>query len=51
MDCGAYVAIDGTKQVKKAAELTESLAEFEASRDKVIDAVLAAKLPALERKK
>jgi len=51
LDCGKYVAIDGDSAVKKADELTASLAEFEAKRDKVVEAVLNTKLPGLERKK
>lgn len=51
LDSGALVAIEGVTRVKQAADLIKSVAEFDSSRDKVVEAVLATKLPALDKKK
>mmetsp|Transcript_40013 Transcript_40013/g.85704 ORF Transcript_40013/g.85704 Transcript_40013/m.85704 type:complete len:570 (+) Transcript_40013:87-1796(+) len=51
LDSGAYVAIEGSTKISKAADLTKAVEEFEATKDKSVDAILATKLPALEKKK
>merc|ERR1711933_193408 len=48
LDSGALVAIDGAAKVTKAADVAQLVEGFEAGKDKAVDAVLAAKLPALE---
>lgn len=51
LDSGALVAIEGTSRVTQAASVLKSAAEFDSLRDKAVDAVMATKLPALEKKK
>jgi len=51
LDTGSLVAIAEGHKVARAEELSESLDAFEAGRDKAVDAVMATKLPALDRKK
>jgi hypothetical protein len=51
LDNGSLVAIDGASKVMKADELSQSIDAFEAGRDKAVDAVMATKLPALDKKK
>merc|ERR1712151_1142524 len=48
---GTYVAIADGAKVTEADVLTKSLEDFEANRDKAVDAVMATKLPALDKKK
>merc|ERR1740129_1652266 len=51
IDGGAYVAIEDGAQVTDADALFASMEEFEGGRDKAVDAVMATKLPALDKKK
>lgn len=51
LDNGTYVAIVDGAKVTAADVLTKSLEDFESSRDKAVDAVMATKLPALDKKK
>jgi len=51
LDSGALVAVSAQAKVTKAEDVKQSVAEFESSRDKAVDAVMATKLPALEKKK
>lgn len=51
LDNGTYVAIADGSKVAEADALTQSLEAFEANRDKAVDAVMATKLPALDKKK
>merc|ERR1712039_1016293 len=51
LDNGTYVAIEAVAKVTEADVLTKSLEDFEANRDKAVDAVMATKLPALDKKK
>merc|ERR1712151_834295 len=51
LDNGTYVAIAEGAKVTEADALTKSLEDFEAGRDKAVDAVMATKLPALDKKK
>jgi len=51
LDSGAVVAIDGGAKVTSADALSKSVEDFEAGKDKAVDAVMATKLPALEKKK
>mmetsp|Transcript_17473 Transcript_17473/g.27951 ORF Transcript_17473/g.27951 Transcript_17473/m.27951 type:complete len:342 (-) Transcript_17473:325-1350(-) len=51
LDSGAIVAVQGNQVVKQTAAVIKSLEEFESLRDKTVDAVMATKLPALDRKK
>merc|ERR1712050_708850 len=51
LDNGSMVAIADGSKVTGAADLTKSLEDFESGRDKAVDAVMATKLPALDKKK
>merc|ERR1711957_623679 len=51
LDTGSLVAIEGADKVTNADALSASVEAFEAGRDKAVDAVMATKLPALDRKK
>merc|ERR1719373_1049932 len=51
LDSGAIVAVDGATKVTKADDLAKLVEDFESSKDKAVDSVLATKLPALEKKK
>jgi len=51
LDNGSLVAIAEGSKVAKAESLSESIDTFEAGRDKAVDAVMATKLPALDKKK
>jgi len=51
LDSGALVAIDGGAKVASADALSKSVEDFEAGKDKAVDAVMATKLPALDKKK
>eukprot|EP00747_Dinoflagellata_sp_TGD_P163701 gnl/TRDRNA2_/TRDRNA2_182667_c0_seq1.p1 gnl/TRDRNA2_/TRDRNA2_182667_c0~~gnl/TRDRNA2_/TRDRNA2_182667_c0_seq1.p1 ORF type:complete len:572 (+),score=167.87 gnl/TRDRNA2_/TRDRNA2_182667_c0_seq1:82-1797(+) len=51
LDSGALVAIEGTAKVTSAEELSKAISEFEDSSAKAVDAIMATKLPALEKKK
>merc|ERR1712127_193824 len=50
LDNGHYVAIEGAAKVTQAEDLSQSLENFEKGRDKAVDAVMATKLPALDKK-
>merc|ERR1712129_547182 len=51
LDNGSIVAIADGSKVTDADVLSKSLDNFEAGRDKAVDAVMATKLPALDKKK
>merc|ERR1712176_100393 len=51
LDSGALVAIDSGAKVTSADALSKSMEDFEAGKDKAVDAVMATKLPALDKKK
>jgi len=51
LDNGSLVAIDGAEKVAQADALSASIETFEAGRDKAVDAVMATKLPSLEKRK
>merc|ERR1711920_86924 len=51
LDNGTLIAIEGAEKVTDADALAKSLESFEAGRDKAVDAVMATKLPALDKKK
>jgi len=51
LDNGSLVAIADGAKVTSADALSASLEAFEARRDKAVDAVMATKLPALDKKK
>jgi len=51
LDSGAYVAVVDGSKVSQADALTKCVEAFESGRDKAVDAVLATKLPALDKKK
>jgi len=51
LNSGSLVAIEGAAKVTAADALTHSMDEFEAGRDKAVDAVMATKLPALDKRK
>mmetsp|Transcript_84134 Transcript_84134/g.228439 ORF Transcript_84134/g.228439 Transcript_84134/m.228439 type:complete len:140 (-) Transcript_84134:110-529(-) len=51
LDSGAYVAVVDGSKVSQADALTKCVEAFEGGRDKAVDAVLATKLPALDKKK
>merc|ERR1719188_2860966 len=51
LDNGTLVAIADAAKVTDADALAQSLESFEAGRDKAVDAVMATKLPALDKKK
>merc|ERR1712129_535182 len=51
LDNGSLVAIEGPSRVTQADAVTKSFEEFETGRDKAVDAVMATKLPALDKKK
>jgi len=51
LDSGAIVAVSAGAKVSKAADVAKIVEDFEASKDKAVDAVLATKVPALEKKK
>jgi len=51
LDSGALVAIEGAAKVAGAADVAQFVEGFESGKDKAVDAVLATKLPALEKKK
>eukprot|EP00932_Pfiesteria_piscicida_P008032 SRR837773.18304.p3 GENE.SRR837773.18304~~SRR837773.18304.p3 ORF type:complete len:279 (-),score=166.83 SRR837773.18304:33-803(-) len=51
LDSGAYIAVEGAAKVTKAEDLSKAIEDFERSKDKAVDSVLATKLPALEKKK
>jgi len=50
LDSGAYVAVEGGALVKESMAVVASADEFEAQRDKAVDAIMATKT-ALDRKK
>merc|ERR1712194_317708 len=51
LDNGSLVAIEGADKVANADALSESVEAFESGRDKAVDAVMATKLPALDKKR
>jgi len=51
LDNGSLVAIADGVKVAEADALSKSLEAFEAGKDKAVDAVMATKLPALDKKK
>jgi len=51
LDNGSLVAIEGADKVTNADALSASVEAFESGRDKAVDAVMATKLPALDKKK
>jgi len=51
LDSGAIVAISGGERVTGAEAVAKLAEAFEASKDKAVDAVLATKIPVLEKKK
>jgi len=51
LDSGAMVAVADGAKVMTAAAVASSAEAFEAGRDKAVDAIMATKLPALEKKK
>merc|ERR1712176_1140505 len=51
LDSGAYVAVMEGALTKEAAAVAGSVEDFDASRDKAVDAIMATKLPALDKKK
>merc|ERR1712151_965947 len=51
LDSGAYTVIMGGALTKEASTVAGSVEEFDASRDKAVDAIMATKLPALDKKK
>mmetsp|Transcript_22545 Transcript_22545/g.30493 ORF Transcript_22545/g.30493 Transcript_22545/m.30493 type:complete len:100 (+) Transcript_22545:3-302(+) len=50
LDSGKLVAVEGGAPVTSAAAVAKSLGEFEAQRDKAVDAIMATKM-ALDKKK
>jgi len=50
LDNGSLVAISGAEKVTSADTLSQSLEAFESGKDKAVDAVMATKLPALDKK-
>merc|ERR1719233_400443 len=51
LDSGALVAIEGASKLAKAGDVAKLVEDFDSGKDKAVDAVLATKLPALEKKK
>merc|ERR1719215_98533 len=51
LDSGSFVAIEGGAKVTSADALSKSMEDFEAGKDKAVDAVMATKWPALDKKK
>jgi len=51
LNSGSLIAIEGAAKVTAADVLTQSMDDFEAGRDKAVDAVMATKLPALDKRK
>merc|ERR1711920_316825 len=51
LDSGSMVAVEGGHIVADAGEVARSVEEFEAQREKGVDAIMATKLPALDKKK
>jgi len=51
LDSGALVAVEGGACVTDADHVAKSIHSFEAKRDKSVDAIMATKLPSLDRKK
>lgn len=50
LNSGSYVAVQGTALVKDAAAVASSVEDFDTSRDKAVDAIMATKT-SLDRKK
>lgn len=51
LDSGAFVAVEDGAHVTDADHVAKSIYAFEAARDKSVDAIMATKLPSLDRKK
>jgi hypothetical protein len=51
LDEGALVAIENGAKVTDAAAVSKSVEEFDATRDKAVDVIMATKIPALEKRK
>jgi len=51
LDSGAYAAVMEGALTKEASAVAGSVEDFDASRDKAVDAIMATKLPALDKKK
>lgn len=51
LDSGAYIAVEDGKVLKDAKVVAKSAADFDSSRDKAIDTIMATKINALDRKK
>mmetsp|Transcript_45886 Transcript_45886/g.121714 ORF Transcript_45886/g.121714 Transcript_45886/m.121714 type:complete len:572 (-) Transcript_45886:435-2150(-) len=51
LDEGALVAVEAGSRVTSAEAVSKSIEEFDSSRDKAVDVVMATKIPALEKKK
>merc|ERR1712217_900720 len=51
LDSGSMVAVEGGHVVANADDVAKSVEEFEAQREKGVDAIMATKLPALDKKK
>jgi len=51
LDSGAFVAVEDGARVTDADHVAKSIYAFEAKRDKSVDAIMATKLPSLDRKK
>merc|ERR1712039_377186 len=51
LDSSSMVAVEGGKVVTDADAVAQSVDDFDAQREKAVDAVMALKLPALEKKK
>jgi len=51
LDSGSLVAVEGGKVVARAEDVAKAVEEFDSTRDKSVDMVMATKLPALEKRK
>eukprot|EP00933_Yihiella_yeosuensis_P039238 TRINITY_DN3319_c0_g1_i1.p1 TRINITY_DN3319_c0_g1~~TRINITY_DN3319_c0_g1_i1.p1 ORF type:complete len:571 (+),score=169.11 TRINITY_DN3319_c0_g1_i1:82-1794(+) len=51
LDAGSFVAVQDSSAVKQADAVVKSLEENDSIKDKVVDTVMATKLPALDKKK
>jgi hypothetical protein len=51
LDEGALVAVEAGSKVTSAEAVSKSIEEFDSTRDKAVDVIMAAKIPALEKKK
>jgi len=51
LDEGALVAVEAGSRVTCAEAVSKSIEEFDSTRDKAVDVIMATKIPALEKKK